>query len=379
MNLKVYLQELLPKTINYKLSRWGLVEPDNPITLTFSVTNICQSKCRTCQIWQLYEKQPQKKKEELTIKEIEDIFKSIGHIYFLNISGGEPFLRKDLPKIIELAMKYLKPGIVHIPTNAIASAAIERMTQEILEIINLYDKNVPLTIKPSFDGVGKEHDEVRGVPGNFDKVLETVSRLKQLNKEYHNLHIELGTVISKANMHNIEKIADYAHSLGVESYRNEIAEQRAEFFNKEDSITPTAEEYRNLINKFSKKIKENIKGKRKLTKLTESFRLVYYDIAIKIMAHRKQVIPCYAGISNVHLTPYGDLWPCCVLGYDKPLGNLRKEDFNFKKVWHSKQAAIVRKSIRDKECWCPLANQAYSNILYNMKSLVPVLVNILKY
>ena len=338
MNFKTYLTEFLPKALNYKLSRLGMVKPAMPITLTFSVTNICQSRCKTCRIWELYLNDPQKQKDELKIEEIEKIFKSMGHIYFLNISGGEPFLRKDLPEIIELAMKYMKPGIVHIPTNAIASEIIEKNTRRILEVIAKYNKAVPLTIKPSFDGVGQEHDEVRGVKGNFERVLDTVKRLKELNKEYPNLHVELGTVISKANMHNIEKIADYAHSLGIESYRNEIAEQRAEFFNKQDSITPTAEEYKKLIEKFSKKIKENMKGKRRLTRITECLRLVYYEIAIRIMMEKKQVIPCFAGISNVHLTPYGDLWPCCVLAYDKPLGNLRKTDYDFKKVWHSEQA-----------------------------------------
>ena len=167
-------------------------------------------------------------------------------------------------------------------------------------------EEIPLAIEQSLDGIGKEHDEVRGVEGNFEKVLDTVKRLKELNKEYPNLHVELGTVISKANMHNIEKIADYAHSLGIESYRNEIAEQRAEFFNKQDPITPTAGEYKALIERFSKKIRENMKGKRRLTRITECLRLVYYDIAIKIMAQKTQVIPCFAGISNVHLTPYGD-------------------------------------------------------------------------
>lgn len=157
--------------------------------------------------------------------------------------------------------------------------------------------------------------------------------------------------------------------MDIESYRNEIAKQRGEFFNKEDPITPTAEEYSALINKFSRKIKNNIRGKRKLTWLTESLRLVYYDVAIKIMKEKRQVIPCLAGISNVHLNPYGELWPCCVLGYDKPMGNFRDVNYDFKKVWHSQQAKEVRKFIKEDNFWCPLANQAYSSILCNLRML----------
>ncbi|MHC4183771.1 MAG: radical SAM/SPASM domain-containing protein, partial [Planctomycetota bacterium] len=99
MNFRDYIFELLPRTINYKLTRLSLIKPTNPITLTFSVTAACQSLCKTCQIGKLYRQNPQRAKEDLTIEEIERIFKTMGHIYFFNISGGEPFLRKDLPQI----------------------------------------------------------------------------------------------------------------------------------------------------------------------------------------------------------------------------------------------------------------------------------------
>ncbi|MCJ7772594.1 MAG: radical SAM protein, partial [Desulfobacterales bacterium] len=115
-----YLKELFPKMIRYRLARKGLVGPGSPINITFSVTNKCQSQCKTCNIWEIYKKHPEKREEELNLNEIEKIFSSIGHIYIFNTSGGEPFLRNDFAEIIELACKYLTPGIIHIPTNAIA-------------------------------------------------------------------------------------------------------------------------------------------------------------------------------------------------------------------------------------------------------------------
>jgi MoaA/NifB/PqqE/SkfB family radical SAM enzyme len=313
MNFRDYIFELLPRTINYKLTRLSLIKPTNPITLTFSVTAACQSLCKTCQIGKLYRQNPQRAKEDLTIEEIERIFKTMGHIYFFNISGGEPFLRKDLPQIVELAFKYLKPGIVHIPTNALTPKKIEEITLNILNVMNKYAPKVPLTIKPSIDGIGERHDEIRGFQGNFKKLEETIVRLKKLQKEYSSLHVELGTVISVFNIDHLEEIEDYVHGLGVESYRNEIAEQREEFFNIGDPITPTGEQYEILMKTFKQKIRENIGSKRRLARITESFRLVYYDLVNEILREKKQVIPCYGGISNVHLNYNGDLWPCCIL------------------------------------------------------------------
>ena len=152
-----YIKEILPKMIRYRLFRLGLVSPGTPLNLTFSVTNLCQSRCRTCSIWKLYENDPDKRKDELSIEEIEKIFKSLGHVYVCNISGGEPFLRQDFPQIIELACRYLTPAIIHIPTNAIAVENVEKNTRDILEIIKKVNPSIQLTVKPSLDHAGEKH------------------------------------------------------------------------------------------------------------------------------------------------------------------------------------------------------------------------------
>jgi len=363
MNASSYLTDILPRVVGYWLARAGLIPPPPPMTLTFSVTNRCQSRCFTCQIWRLYRDHPERAAEELTLAEIEAIFRSLGHVYFFNISGGEPYLRADLPEIVGLALRYLRPGVVHIPTNGLAPERVEEGTRRILEKIEACGRRIPLTVKPSLDGVGAEHDRIRGVPGNFERVLDTLARLKGLRREFPNLHVEVGTVVSTANMDHLDEIAAFVHSLDVESYRNEIAEQRAEFFNQGDPITPSAEQYQRLMRDFSDRTRAATGHKRSLAQLTESLRLVYYDVAARILAEGRQVLPCYAGWSNAHINPYGEVWPCCVLGYDRPLGDLRAAGLDFRRVWRSAQAAEVRRFIRAGGCACPLANQAYSNIL----------------
>ena len=177
MNAKDYLIHILPKTLKYQLSRKGFYLPANPVTLTYSITAACQSKCKTCNIGLEYQHNPKRKEKDLKLEEIEKIFRTLGQIYFFNVSGGEPFLRRDLPEIIKLACRYLKPRIIHIPTNAIASGRIRSLTLQCLEIINQHDSTVPFTIKPSIDGVGEVHDEIRGVKGNFKQLEKTISYL----------------------------------------------------------------------------------------------------------------------------------------------------------------------------------------------------------
>lgn len=361
--------KLMPYLASYKFNRWFGYSDFYPMTLTYSVTAACQSKCKTCQIGAMFCQDPTRPEKDLKLEEIEKIFKSMKPVYFFNMSGGEPFMRNDLPKIVALACKYLKPRVIHTPTNAILSDKIIENTEKIIRIVRKYDATVPFTVKPSIDGVGDLHDEIRGVKGNFQCLLKTIDGLKELEEKYDNFHLELGTVISNFNIEHLDEIEDFVHSLGVESYRNEVAECRTEFFNLEDEITPPAEVYQRLIKDFARKVEENIGKKKKLARTTEAMRVVYYDIAGKILKEKRQVIPCYAGVSNVHINYDGGVWPCCVLGYEKEMGNLRDYHYDFQKLWHSGQAQKVRKYIKKKNCACPLANQAYSNELLHIPSL----------
>jgi MoaA/NifB/PqqE/SkfB family radical SAM enzyme len=373
-----YFKELAPKMLRYRLARQGLLPPGMPINLTFSVTNVCQSRCKTCSIWELYKDRPELRENELTLDEIEKIFRSMGHIYVFNVSGGEPFLRSDITEIIRAACNHLSPGVVHIPTNAIARKRTEKKTRQILEILKSNCSDTQLTIKPSLDHIESKHDEIRGVPGNFEKVLDVFNRLKKMQSAYPNFHVELGTVISRWNVDDVEEIAQYVTNLGVDSYRNEIAEQRSEMFNTENDITPDPEQYEKAINLFVRQIRDNMHNRNLFQRITHAFRLVYYGLAIRILKENRQVIPCYAGLSNVHMTPYGDIWACCTLGYDKPMGNLRDYNYDFKMLWNSSEAKQVRGYIRAGHCNCPMANQTYSNILMHGPSLLRVLREIIR-
>lgn len=359
--------------IRYRLARSGRGSPGRPINFTFSVTNLCQSRCKTCHIWNLYRRNPAKYKQELTLKEIGRIFSSMGHVYIFNVSGGEPFLRKDLPDIVEAACEHLTPGIIHIPTNAIAVNLAARQTERILKFLETNCPDTRLTVKPSMDHIGDRHDQIRGVPGNFEKVMDLFSRLKAMQPRYPNLHVELGTVISRWNVADIEEIADFVTRLGVDSYRNEIAEQREEMFNLDQPITPQPAEYRRAVDFFVAQIRSNMRERKGFQRITQAFRLVYYDLAIAIMEQNRQVIPCYAGISNVHLSAHGDVWPCCTHGDTQSMGNLREYGYDFNQLWNSRRANEVRRYIGANHCACPLANQAYSNILMDAPSLLKVI------
>jgi len=127
------------------------------------------------------------------------------------------------------------------------------------------------------------------------------------------------------------------------------------------------------MREFKAATRSKLNRKKGLARITDAFRLVYYDLTVDILNRKKQVIPCYGGISNVHVDPYGNVWPCCILGNTQPMGNLRETHFQFQEIWHSRQAAQVRQFIKQKKCHCPLANQSYANILCDFRKMTQVL------
>ncbi|MBW6515126.1 MAG: radical SAM protein [Candidatus Cloacimonetes bacterium] len=349
---------LLIKLIIYRIYRILGFPRLLPINYTISVTNKCNSRCQTCFIYNV-------KSEQMNVSEYKKIFKKIGKApYWVTISGGEPFLRKDLVDIVIALDKYCRPRIINIPTNGI-------LTPRILYMVRQICKSLPRTqiiINLSIDGIDEEHDRIRNVKGNFNRVINTFKALKKL--KYKNLIVGIHTVISKYNVENFPVIASYLMQLAPDSYITEIAEERHELANIGKDITPSALEYRAAIDFLLHRIKNNkFKG---MSRITQSFRIEYYNLVKKILRDKKQVIPCYAGIASCHIAPNGDVWMCCTKA--KPIGNLRKKDYNFSSIWFSKNAKIERKEIRQKRCYCPLANSSYTNLLLNIPSLWRVFI-----
>ena len=349
--------KLIPKIPLYKSFR-SIGKPKMlPLNLTINATYHCPSRCQTCNIWK-------KNADEFTLDEWEKTFKSIGKgPFWLIISGGEPFSRKDLPEICKLAGKYLKPKVINIPTNGFFHETISEKVSEILD-------NCPqsqIVINFSLDGIEKKHDEIRRLENSFENLLKSYSSLKKIKNE--RLTIGIHSVISKLNYQEIPEIYNFVNNeLNPDSYITEVAEPRTELNNKDLDVFPESEEYEKAINFLLEKMKKQ--KFKKFSRATHSIRMEYYEMAKKIIRQKKQIIPCYAGFASGQITAEGDVWSCCVRG--ESMGNLRENGYDFKKIWFGKKADEMRKSIKNKECYCPLASASYTNMLMNAKKLAKI-------
>jgi MoaA/NifB/PqqE/SkfB family radical SAM enzyme len=332
-----------------------------PLNVVVDTTFRCNSRCKTCNLWKrVYP-------EELSLDELDTVFASLGKTpYWFTMTGGEPFLRPDLEDICASAYRNCRPGIINVPSNGILSNISERAA----EIARRCTKT-QIIINLSLDGIGEKHDAIRGVPGNFERLMKTYRALKKIKAA--NLAVGLATVISKFNVHDIPEIWALVDELEPDSYVTEIAEERGELKNIGDDITPSPQDYAQAIDFLMAKVKgHKFHG---IPKIAQSFRLQYYNIVKKTITEKRQVIPCYGAFNGAQISPTGDVWSCCIRA--EPMGNLRYAGFDFKKVWFSKQAQALRRTIKNKECYCPLAGVAYTNMLCHLPTLAKVGTRIL--
>jgi len=330
-----------------------------PMNYTLSLTYQCNSRCATCNIWR------RERVNELTIKEWEKILVSLGDSpYWVTLSGGEPLLRSESVAIAKRVCRLTHPAVLNIPTNGLLPTRIAKSVREIA----VSSPNVDVVVNLSLDGWEEDHDQIRGVSGNFKRAVETYRRLRALNAP--NLTLGVHTVISRLN---VEKIPDLyvrvLENLAPDSYITEIAEERVELGTLGAEITPAAEAYRQTIDVLMK-LQESQAIPVGLGKITWAFRRRYYRLVQRWLQEGTQPVPCYAGWASGQIMPDGEVWFCCIRG--ESIGNLRDVDYDFRALWRGDQAVALRERMRSEGCSCPLANAAYTNLLLHPKSLVGI-------
>ena len=357
--------EVLPKVAKLQASH-ALGKPLTlPINLTISVTYRCNSRCKTCNVWQ-------RPDDDFSIEEYEKTFESIGRDpYWFTFSGGEPTLRKDLPEIIEAAYRHCRPGIINIPTNGISDKTIPSRIERVLQVAPTSEVIVNL----SLDGVGEKHDVIRGVKGNFKRAMRTYSGLKALKDRYNNFTLGVHTVISNFSAGDFDDTYAFVRDeLKPDSYITEIAEERAELNTIGMDITPPIQRYQHVIEHLQQgTYQADFKG---ISRITQFSRDRYYDLVRRTLVEKRQIIPCLAGVASAQIAPNGDIWTCCVRA--EPVGNLREFNYNFGSTWNTSKANELRRSIKAGECYCPLANAAYTNMLCHTPTVVRIAAEVAK-
>ncbi len=293
-----------------------------PTDVSIITTYRCQMRCKMCDIWE----NPSDSKREIQAKELEILPK----FKFVNITGGEPFVRRDLQDIVEVMFK--KSDRIVISTSGWHTDRIIKMAERFPNI----------GIRVSIEGLSQKNDDLRGREGTFYRALRVLLTLKEMGIK----DIGYGCTVSNKNSEDMLWLYKLSRELGMEfataTFHNSY------YFHKDDNEVTNKDE---VIGNFHKLIEELLKDNS-----PKSWYRAFFNLGlINYIRGKPRMLPCEAGTANFFIEPYGDVFPCNGLEeryWKESMGNIRDVS-SFEELWFSERAEKVRGLVRTcpKNCW----------------------------
>ncbi|MFC1666686.1 radical SAM protein [Candidatus Omnitrophota bacterium] len=324
-----------------------------PYKLTFSITNRCNSRCKICYIWK------RGTSEELTSKEIDTFFKKSNRFNWIDLTGGEIFLRDDLEEIINSILANCKElYLLHFPTNGMLTDRTVKIVEDIMPFMT----HKKLIITVSLDGHEALHDDIRGVQGSYRKSIETFGRLRKIK----GAEVYIGMTLSSYNYLQLDRIFESVKKdcpyLGFRDFHINIVHSSSFQYGNEGQIKPydpklATREINNFISRKSFNLNPVL-----------LLECCYLRLIRRYLMEKKTPMPCKAFFSSCYINAEGDVYPCSL--YDKKMGNIRDEGSDLKSIWENTSNIDILLQIKEKKCpncWTPC--EAYQSILGNLALL----------
>jgi MoaA/NifB/PqqE/SkfB family radical SAM enzyme len=284
------------------------------------VTYRCNAKCYMCNTWQ----HPSKKEEEYGPELVDKLPEGLD---FINITGGEPFLRQDIEEIVEKALTKTKRLVI---------SSNGYFTNRVIKLFERFGNRVGIRI--SIEGLPAANDELRGIKDGFDHGLRTLTTLQGMGIA----DIGFGMTVSDRNADDMIELYRLSNAMGLEFAT---------------ATTHNSFYFHTTENKYKDKDKvaktfENIAQELLKTNKPKNWFRAYFNMGLARKTRgEKRALPCEVGTDMFFVDPFGNVMPCN--GSDAPMimGNLHGQDF--KTIWGSPEAERVRSMVKacDKQCW----------------------------
>ena len=269
-------------------------------------------------------------------------FKRAKSLLHLTITGGEPFLRKDLTEIISEIINNSGVPRVSIKSNGFY---LKRIKEYIPELIKRH-KNTEFTLSISLDGPKDIHDKVREFKGAYDKVVETINIMAEYRKE-KNFFLRLASVLTSETKEFLPGLLNETDKWPIDFHEVILVRDIPD-----DEQIKLKEIYRQLSESQQKKTSKNWR---------KSFNGKIFDKlykeTIKRLDKHKNHSPCVAGSRFVEIFPDGVVRGCEVskLWDISTIGKV-EETKDIVDILNSKKAKDFSKIAKDCSCTFECAN-----------------------
>ena len=321
------------KPTSYRLFGLPQILPKSVVLIS---TFKCNSRCKTCNIWQKYVKNPSLESQEMTLDEFIIFIDNNEFLQDINLSGGEVYLRDDIVDMWQyLDCKGLATAVT---TNGVNVDLIKRKESILLK--KLSGKN-NRELQISIDGLGETHDFIRGISGNYEKAIELLNWAFRKERQYPFFKVSITHNITPYNYHQLSEFVKYFINFGLKPSQISIkvAQTSSLLYDNIDTYE--------FVNS-SRKMISAVEG---IQREIPYYRHYYYTRLIPTFLEnsRKPLIPCYAGFTICYIDPCWNVYPCSFL--NTKIGNLRDYNFELKKLWETD--VIKKVQDRVKKGLCP--------------------------
>jgi len=331
----------------------------NPTYLVFYVTATCNSRCKTCFNWE-YNNPLHRSGDELTLDEIGKIAAKAGRLAYVTLGGGEPFLRSDIADICKLFYDLTSARIFAIPTNCLTPHVIAERTKTILEQC----PEAVVRVSLSIDGIGQDHDFIRGVPGNFEKVTSTYELLDKLRKQHARLEILANTTFCKYNQDKIRDIHSYVtEHFCLDMYSITLIRGTTE---TADVGKVDLEKYAAAVKLFEESYFLNrVKSRHPLQRLLSILPVFTRREVLNTARSARRTYTCHAIRKQIVVDSFGGVFACEML--PEELGNLRNNNYDMSEVLRTSEVREMIASIDRRECNCTWECAIQHSVVHNIK------------
>jgi MoaA/NifB/PqqE/SkfB family radical SAM enzyme len=332
-----------------------------PRMLTYTVTFGCNARCIMCDSWKM------PPRDELTVEDLDRIFAQLPRLDAVRLTGGEPFVRRDLGEIAALVMRHLRPLVLHVTTNGF-------LTERIVRFCEQRPRRTRLHLLVSVDGVGEKHNQVRGSRLAWQSVMETLRALAPHQRRWKLRLTVNQTIVDAEGVEHYRRLRDLLRPMGIANQAVLAYDTSATYNLQSDlDVSPQqvgqfttfgefrAEDLQELVDEATADLR-HLPWFERLAK-----RYYLRGIRHRMLEHLGVPNPsCVALNSHLRMFPNGDI-PTCQFN-SRIVGNLRER--TFADVWNSvltdQQRAWVR---RCPGCWAEC--EVLPNAVYSLDFLRP--------
>lgn len=334
---------------------------DLPRFLTYTVTFGCNARCIMCDSWKM------PAKGDLTLDEVDRIFAQLPEMDAIRLTGGEPFVRRDLSEIGSLAQERLRPLVLHITTNGF-------LTDRVVAYCEKRDRRVPLQMLVSIDGVGEKHNHVRGSSQAWSMVMETIRTLAPRQKK---LGLRLGvnqTIVDAEGVDHYRQLREVLRPFGVHNNVVLAYDMSATYNTQTDvDVAPTEVGQFTTFGEFTdqnlRDLLDEVERDTRSLPFAERLAKRYYLRGIRNrLLHRQGTPnpPCVALNAHLRIFPNGDI-PTCQFN-SHVVGNLRQQ--SFREIWDGIVTREQRSWVkRCPGCWAEC--EVLPSAIYTLDILKP--------